>query len=72
MSVSDRVGKSIVTARAYCKCGGAMKVTAPKHVVDKVLEIFWEQHIGTGHGVCDATTARKERARQDRAAAEKS
>jgi hypothetical protein len=72
MDVSKRVAKSHTSARAYCKCGGAMKVSAPTHVVQRALEIFWEQHRGDGHGACNAATAARERRRQDTLAADRS
>lgn len=56
--------------RAYCRCGGAINVSAPVDVVRRALEIFWEGHQGEGHGACDAAKAAKVRAKKDAIASE--
>ena len=56
---------------AYCRCGAAMQLSAPEHVVKRALEIFWEQHTGEECSACDARTAAEVRRKKDELAASK-
>ena len=42
--------------RYYCYCGAKMEVDAPPHVVAEAKRIFWREHDGPGHGMCDRAT----------------
>lgn len=51
--------------RFYCRCGGQMEIHAPAHVVAEAKRIFWREHDGLGHGMCDAKTCRANRLKQE-------
>ena len=39
--------------RYFCYCGAKMKINASPHVVAEAKRIFWREHYGPGHGICD-------------------
>ena len=47
--------------RLYCFCGAVCEVKGPPDVVSEVKRLFWREHDGPGHGICDAKAARRAR-----------
>ena len=61
----------MTTHRLYCICGAKVEAASePKEMADRIVEWFTERHTGKdGHALTDAVTARRSRARADRAGA---
>jgi hypothetical protein len=48
--------------RLYCTCGSIWKGDGiPKEAADRILNLWYEQHVGREHGACDAKTAQRAR-----------
>ena len=53
--------------RYFCYCGAKMKIVATPHVVAESKRIFWREHDGPGHGLCDEKTCDAARIRAEQA-----
>ena len=59
------IGNGMWEGRFYCYCGGQMIVDGPPHLVHEAKRIFWREHDGPGHGLCDAATCRAARVKKE-------